>query len=457
MPPVQVLGPVRYTPALLAYVALVMLSAVGLAAALVRNSGDWTTLGAGATATFLMAFFAVRSLPVQTGWSPGVFLHLGLSIVLGPIGAVGAAIAETAGVGLRTRNGWFRTGFNLANLVLSDLAAWAVYTSIQHAPMPTDAAEVLGGLAAGVSQYSVNHGLLALVVRIANPSVPLSGVLRNGLSVLPYSVGYGIAGFTFVVMHQQAGALGFSALLVPVILLHGFLIVFARRVHAYEEQREAHRKEREELLHRAVDASESERRRIARDLHDGVVQNLAGMAFTMMATASKLKEKSADNGQRELVEMLEQSAEETRLAMKDLRTLIIEIAPPTLRREGLHAALLEVMRTLKSGGTKTRLELPSNMRLRPDRASLIFRVAQEVLRNVAAHAEAKQVSVVFEGDGRQGRAAHRRRRQGLHARRRCPAPRRRSRGHQRDCRARRGGGRLAGHRTRRRARGRASH
>ena len=84
----------------------------------------------------------------------------------------------------------------------------------------------------------------------------------------------------------------------------------------------------------------------------------------------------------------------------DLRTLIIEIAPPTLRREGLHAALLEILHTLKSGGTKTRLELPSNLRLRPDRASLVFRVAQEVLRNVVAHAEAKHVTVALkEADG----------------------------------------------------------
>jgi signal transduction histidine kinase len=180
--------------------------------------------------------------------------------------------------------------------------------------------------------------------------------------------------------------------------LQVFLIVFAIRSQAYEEQRAAHQREREGLLQKAVDASESERRRIARDLHDGVVQNLAGMAYTLMATATKLREKGGADGKGDVVSVLEQSAEETRLAMKDLRTLIIEIAPPTLRREGLHAALLEVLRTLRNSGTKTSLELPSNMRLRPDRASLVFRVAQEVLRNVASHAEAKHVSVVLKED-----------------------------------------------------------
>ncbi|MBV8445249.1 MAG: hypothetical protein JOZ92_04960, partial [Candidatus Dormibacteraeota bacterium] len=229
-------------------------------------------------------------------------------------------------------------------------------------------------------------------------AMQFSAIRGETLTGLPYSVGYGLAAFTFVVMHEEAGALGFSALLVPVILLQGFLIVFARRVHAYEEQRAAHQREREELLQKAVDASESERRRIARDLHDGVVQNLAGMAFSLMATATQLKERADLNGEADVLEVLERSAEETRLAMKDLRTLIIEIAPPTLRREGLHAALLEILNTLKSAGVETRLALPSNMRLRQDRSSLIFRVAQEVLRNVAAHAEAKHVSVTLKED-----------------------------------------------------------
>jgi len=399
MPPRTSLGPVRYTWPLVAFVAVASAGAVVASVLLVRAPTDAVTLAAGGLTTFLMARFAVRSLPVQSSWSPGVFLHLGLSVVLGPVGAVTAALAETVGVGLRTRNGWFRMAFNFSNIALANLAAWAVFSAVAEFGKGSITAEVLGGLSAGIAQYMVNNVSLALVLKLASPGTALRPILRGELSLLPYSVGYGIAAFTFVVMHQQAGALGFTALLVPVILLHGFLIVFARRVHTYEEARAAYQKEREGLLQKAVDASESERRRIARDLHDGVVQNLAGMAFSLMATATKMKHETGTDGESELLGVLERSAEETRLAMKDLRTLIIEIAPPTLRREGLHAALLEILQTLKSAGTKTRLELPSNMRLREDRASLIFRVAQEVLRNVSAHAEAKHVSVVLKEDG----------------------------------------------------------
>src|SRR5437763_12546088 len=47
--------------------------------------------------------------------------------------------------------------------------------------------------------------------------------------------------------------------------------------------------ERERLLQRAIDASDTERRRIARDLHDGVVQSLAGVSYSLAAAADRLE------------------------------------------------------------------------------------------------------------------------------------------------------------------------
>ena len=398
LPKAPPLAPVKYTPALVAYVGGAAGAGLALAVWQIRPIQDWLTLSVAAAIVFLMALFAIRSLTVmQTAWTPSVFLNLGLSITFGPAGAAAAAIAETLGTSIRTRNGLFRGTFNLANFFLSDLAAWAVFAAVSvHGGLGFT---VLASLAASMTQYCLNYGMVAAVLKIANPSALLMKILWGDLEQSPYSVGYGLAAWTFRVMYQTAGTLGFCTLMVPVILLQGFLVIFARRVDTYEAQQASHQKEREALLQRAVDASEAERRRIARDLHDGVVQNLAGMAFTLTATASELKDQTTVNGNGALLDVLEQSAEETRAAMKDLRTLIIEIAPPTLRREGLHAALLEVLQTIKSDGTKTRLELPSNMRLRQDRASLIFRVAQEVLRNVAAHAEAKHVSVVLKEVG----------------------------------------------------------
>ena len=395
LPKQKPLGSVRYSPVLIAYVGLLAALSVALAIWLVRPTDDWLTLATGGAVVFLMALFAVRlGSVIRTAWTPSELVQLGLSLIFGPVGALIGALAEASGVFVRSRNGAFRTTFNVCDYFLADLAAWSVYTAVvvdRHAGIWLT---IAGSLCAGLAHYAVNLGLLTAVMRIAERP-PLKRVLEHWSSRLPYSAGYGLSAWTPVALYKAAGVAGFVALLIPVILLQGFLVLFARRVSAYEAEQAAHQKEREELLQRTVDASEAERRRIARDLHDGVVQNLAGMAFTLTATASEMKDKGNLNGNAALLALLENSAEETRAAMKDLRTLIIEIAPPTLRREGLHAALLEVLRTIEGGGTQTRLELPSNMRLRQDRASLIFRVAQEVLRNVAAHADAKHVSVTL--------------------------------------------------------------
>lgn len=396
LPKGQPLGSVQYSPVLVVYVAACSVLALGLGIWLVRPVQDWLTLSVGAALVFLMALFAVRMGTImRTAWTPSVLLHLGLCMAFGPIGAAASGFSEALGVYIRSRNGWFRTLFNLSDHFLSNLSAWAVFMVLTSGHTQPIWLFIGGSLCGALAHYVVNYGMLTGVIEIAESQPPIVRVLQRWLSRLPYSIGYGLSAWTLVLMYREVGVVGFVALVIPVLLLQGFLVLFARRVEAYEAQQAAHQKEREALLQQAVDASESERRRIARDLHDGVVQNLAGMAFTLTATASEMKEKDGVNGNAGLLELLETSAEETRAAMKDLRTLIIEIAPPTLRREGLHAALLEVLRTIEGAGTETRLELPSNMRLRQDRASLIFRVAQEVLRNVAAHAEAKHVSVTL--------------------------------------------------------------
>lgn len=390
------LGPVAYSPLLVSEVAAVTILAILLAALAVRPPADAITLSIGSASVFLLSLFSVRSLlAVQSISSASTFVQLGLSLTLGPVGAATGGVAEAIAVMVRTRNGWFRTLFNATSHFISGTAAYEVFVHITPILAPP-AGPPLAGIAAGLALFAVNEGLLAMILRSVDAGTSPRAILAHGFSLLPYGVGYGWSAFGFVVLHDHAGYLGFTALLAPVALLQGALVSFARRTKSFDEQRLQHAREREALLHRLVDASEAERRRIARDLHDGVVQNLSGMAFALTATSSRLRERgaSADN-QREALEVLESSAEQTRQAMKDLRTLIIEIAPPTLRREGIHAALLEVLRTLEQAGTKTRLELPSNMRLRQDRASLIFRVAQEVLRNVAAHAEASHVSVVL--------------------------------------------------------------
>jgi two-component system, NarL family, sensor kinase len=178
--------------------------------------------------------------------------------------------------------------------------------------------------------------------------------------------------------------LAFMPALVGALLLLWLIQVplawaFARRL-------EHGRRERERLLERAVHASEVERRRIASDLHDGVVQDLAGITFSLASSAER--ERGSEVGP-----VLAEAAEVTRQSMRRLRSLLVEIYPPSLEAAGLQPALLDLLAPLSPRGISTDLEMPDGLRLEPQLEQLFFRTAQEALRNAVAHARARHVTV----------------------------------------------------------------
>jgi signal transduction histidine kinase len=147
------------------------------------------------------------------------------------------------------------------------------------------------------------------------------------------------------------------------------------------------RRERERLLVRAVEASDAERRSIAAGLHDGIVQELAGLSFSMAAAA----ERPEPDG--ELRAALTAGAAGTRSAIRQLRSLLLEIYPPRLRDHGLPAALTDLASPLTARGVQVDVDLPSRDGLPARSEQLVFRVAQEAMRNVAAHAAARHVAL----------------------------------------------------------------
>jgi len=149
--------------------------------------------------------------------------------------------------------------------------------------------------------------------------------------------------------------------------------------------------DRERLLRRAIEASEEERRRLVRDLHDGAVQDLAGVSYSLTATAAAAPPAVAA--------VMREAAEDTRRTIKELRTLLVDIYPPDLHRTGLAAALRDLVAPLGPRGIAVSLDVAADVDLADEIETLFYRCAQEALRNVVKHAQAQHVLVQVESNG----------------------------------------------------------
>jgi two-component system NarL family sensor kinase len=148
-------------------------------------------------------------------------------------------------------------------------------------------------------------------------------------------------------------------------------------------------RERERLLERAIEASDTERRRIAADLHDGVVQDLAGVAFGLAPLADDAARRGADAD----AAVLRESTGRLRHGVRALRTLLVEIHPPSLESAGLEATLNDLLSPLAAAGVETALHVDDRAAAGSSADALVYRVAREALRNVGAHADASSVRV----------------------------------------------------------------
>jgi two-component system, NarL family, sensor kinase len=160
---------------------------------------------------------------------------------------------------------------------------------------------------------------------------------------------------------------------------------FARRVRAAA-------RERERLMQRAIESSDRERRRIAGDLHDGPVQELVGLSMRLSAAAENVGDPASSTTLRD-------SASSVRGSVRTLRSAIVGVYPPNLRQAGLAAALSDLIARLDPQGIEAKLEVEPGVDFGSDTDELLYRAAQEALRNVEAHSEAAHVRLNVRQEG----------------------------------------------------------
>jgi signal transduction histidine kinase len=147
--------------------------------------------------------------------------------------------------------------------------------------------------------------------------------------------------------------------------------------------------EREELLGRAIEASNLEDLRIATELHDGVIQDLAANSFNLAAVDGLIQ----DGDYPEVRDLVHSSASSIRASILALRELIVEIYPPNLRDEGMDSVIEKFLATAAKDGLRTSFETQGFPDLPPELELLAYRTVRESVRNTVKHAAAEHLCI----------------------------------------------------------------
>ena len=151
-----------------------------------------------------------------------------------------------------------------------------------------------------------------------------------------------------------------------------------------------------QALHQVVNAQESERQRVARELHDATGQSLSAIALglrgieTVLATGTAIPVT--------LVSQVRELKNFSTNAIGELRQIIADLRPSLLDDMGLQAALEWYTQDFQQRhNIRTFLDVQgSAQRLPSEHETVLFRITQEALTNVAKHARASQVTVQLE-------------------------------------------------------------
>ena len=138
---------------------------------------------------------------------------------------------------------------------------------------------------------------------------------------------------------------------------------------------------------RIVTAREEERKRLRRDLHDGVGPSLAAIVLKLNAAQSR-----RDDEERNM--LLSEIREETKLAIAEVRRLVDDLRPPAIDEVGLVGAIRQRAAALSTQGLGFRVNGPESLSLLGAAVEVAaFRIASEAMTNVAKHSGASQCTI----------------------------------------------------------------
>lgn len=152
-----------------------------------------------------------------------------------------------------------------------------------------------------------------------------------------------------------------------------------------------HQQETTELRRRLMEGREAERLHMAQELHDGPIQDLYGLIFSIDAISTRIRSQAA-------LQQLEEMRAQLQEMVGTLRSMMGNLRPPTIAPFGLEKAIRSHLQNFRQAHPEYQIELDldSDRRILPEDLRLaLYRIYQSSLSNIVRHAEASDISIRF--------------------------------------------------------------
>lgn len=156
-----------------------------------------------------------------------------------------------------------------------------------------------------------------------------------------------------------------------------------------QENQLRHQQETTELRRRLMEGREAERLHMAQELHDGPIQDLYGLIFSIDAISARIRSQAA-------LQLLGEMRTQLQEMVGTLRSMMGNLRPPTIAPFGLEKAIRSHLQSFRQAHPEYRihLDLDADRRTLPEDLRLaLYRIYQSSLSNIVRHAEASEISI----------------------------------------------------------------
>lgn len=333
-----------------------------------------------------LAFCAVANLlPIPTSRNISLSMSSPINIAIAflfspPVAAALTVIGSVSEWELKRQTTPMHALFNRGQIALATAASSAVFAAVGAI------APLIVAIVAGTITYEI-HVLFVAIAERTSRDTPWKSIAKTllppGLAGTAVYLALGFLGIVFALAFERIGAWAVVTLLIPLLITRHALRV-SRQLEQAEHDRRA-------LADRLIDERERERTRIASQIHDGVLQQLAALQLQAdnMRSAVQVNDLIAvEHIAAQTTAGLRQSIDDLRSSIRNLRRVSLDDGGlvPTLKKfaRSFHA---ETGIPVEVHTSAAELDIPLPVGL------LLYECCQEALTNVARHARASKVRV----------------------------------------------------------------